>query len=108
MKAEYLQKGESLDYINTTTKKIEAGDALIVGNRIGIAGTDIDSGQLGSIHVSGVYGFTKKDKAELTIGMEVYLSEDGITTTAEGNTRAGFVAATSATTNNNVYVKINA
>ncbi len=108
MKAEYLQKGESLDYINTTTKKIEAGDALIIGNRIGIAGTDIDSGQLGSIHVSGVYGFTKKDNAELVIGTEVYLSADGITITAEDNTRAGFVAATSASTNNNVYVKINA
>lgn len=116
MKAAYWQRGEALDYMNTATKKIEAGDVLTLGNRIGVAGTDIEPGALGSVHVTGVYEFTKKDTAELTMGMTVYLAADGITASAaEGDgddmvhhVQAGFVAATSPAKTTKVHVKINA
>ena len=61
MKAKYRHKGESIDYKNRTETKIEAGDVLTMRGRIGVAGTDIAPGELGSVHVSGVYEFTKKD-----------------------------------------------
>lgn len=116
MKAAYWQRGESLDYVNATTKKIEAGDVLIIGNHIGVAGTDIEPGALGSVHVTGVYEFAKKDTAELTPGMTVYLTADGVTASAaEGSgddvvthVQAGFVAATSPAKSTKAYVKINA
>lgn len=108
MKANYCHKGESLDYVNTTEAKIEAGDVLAMGGRIGVAGTDIEPGKLGSVHVSGVYEFTKKDKAALAVGTVVYLAADGITTTKTDNTLAGYVAAASPAESVSVWVKINA
>lgn len=108
MKAKYCHKGESLDFVNKTENKIEAGDVLVMGGRIGVAGTDIAPGELGSVHVSGVYEFTKKDKAALNVGTAVYLSADGITTTKTDNTPAGYVAAESSAESVSVWVKINA
>lgn len=126
MKASYWQRGESLDYINPTEEKIEAGEVIALGDRIGIAGTDIRPGALGTVHVMGVYEFPKKDKAEMTVGMEVYITEGGITSEAtsgeagsgEGTSDttktvtnsivAGFVAAPSPAESTKVYVKINA
>ncbi len=108
MKAKYWHKGESLDYKNGTENKISAGDVIIIGSRVGVAGTDIMPGETGSVHVSGVYQFDKKDQAELAIGTVVYLSADGITTTKTDNTLAGFVTETSPAENKKVCVKINA
>lgn len=108
MKANYCHKGESLDYVNKTEVKIEAGDVLTLGGRIGVAGTDIAPGELGSVHVSGVYELPKKDKAELIVGTVVYLAADGITTTKTDNTPAGYVAAVSSAESGSVWVKINA
>lgn len=108
MKAKYWHRGEALDYVNATENKIEAGDVLTMGSRIGVAGTDIEPGRLGSVHVSGVYEFTKKDKVALAVGTVVYLSADGITTTKTDNTLAGYVAAESPAESGTVWVKINA
>lgn len=116
MKASYWQRGESLDYINPTEDKIEVGEAIALGDRIGIAGTDIRPGGLGTVHVMGVYEFPKKDKAEMAVGTEVYFTEEGITSeaasgegvSATNNIVAGFVAALSPAESTKVYVKINA
>lgn len=108
MKAKYCHKGESIDFANTTEVKIEAGDVLAMGGRIGVAGTDIAPGELGSVHVSGVYELIKKDKAAMAVGTAVYLSADGITTTKTDNTPAGYVAAASSAESGGVWVKINA
>ena len=40
MKAEYVQRGEILDYTNQTGKTIEAGEVVVFGNRIAVAGTN--------------------------------------------------------------------
>lgn len=108
MKAKYCHKGEAIDFKNETEVKIEAGDVLTMGGRIGVAGTDIEPRALGSVHVSGVYEITKKDKAALAVGTVVYLSADGITTTKTDNTPAGYVAAASSAESVSVWVKINA
>ncbi len=108
MKAKYCHKGESLDYANKTAEKIAAGDVLVMGGRIGIAGTDIEPEALGAVHVSGVFEFTKKDKTAMTVGTVVYLAADGITTTKTDNTPAGYVAAASPAESGSVWVKINA
>lgn len=108
MKVKYCHKGEAIDYVNRTEEKIAAGDVLTMGGRIGVAGTDIAPGELGSVHVSGVYEFTKKDNAAMAVGAVVYLAADGITTTKTDNTLAGYVAAESAAESGSVWVKINA
>ena len=115
MKGIYWQKGETLDYVNNTDKKIENGDVVKLGKRIGVAGDDIPPGATGALHVTGVYGFKRADTEDIAMGQEVYLTEAGITVQAEteaedksktANVRAGYVSAPSK--GDTVYVKINA
>ena len=54
-KAAFWQRGEALDYTNTGTKTIEANTIISFGGHIGIAGTDILPGEVGSLHVTGVF-----------------------------------------------------
>lgn len=108
MKAGYVQKGESLNFKNNTKDKIEVGDVVTIGKRIGIAGTDIAPGDVGSLYMEGVYSFDKKDKTAMVAGTEVYLAAEGITETAESNARAGFVVEDSPAEVTSVLVKINA
>ncbi len=112
MKAAYWQRGESLDYRNNTGKKIEAGTVLVMGKRIAIAGADIPAGEMGAVHVSGVFEFEKADTTEITAGTEVYYCDDGITAAEkageDSNVPAGYAAANAEANSTKVLVKINA
>ena len=107
--AEYWQRGESLDYTNAGSAAIEAGDVIVLGTKIGIAGCDIAVGAVGSVHVEGVYKFPKATGA-ITIGAAVYwdATNENITTTSTSNTLAGYAAAAAASADTTVLVKINA
>ena len=108
MKGTYWQKGEALDYVNNTGEKIEHGDVVKLGKRIGIAGDNILPGESGVVHVTGVFGFKRDDSDDIAMGEEVYLTDDGIIAQEgeAGCIRAGYVAAPSK--GDTVYVKINA
>lgn len=109
-KAAYWQRGDTLDYVNTGTDVVEANTILVLGSRIGVAGTDILPGEKGSIHVTGVYEMPKNG-AEISMGADVYYSEsDGSfsSTEAEGSVKAGFAAQDAAAGDPSVIVKINA
>ena len=86
MKAVYVQRGENLDFRNETGEYIEAGDVVVFGGRIGVAGTDIPPGELGSIHMTEVYRLSKKAGEAVSAGMDVYYTPDGITASAEAGT----------------------
>lgn len=106
MKAVYWQRGESLDYTNSGSTTIEANSIVNLGTRIGVAGTSIDPGETGSIHVTGVYRITKKDTGAIAFGAAVYYGETGITATASGNTPAGYAAEQSAAGAETILVKL--
>ena len=107
--AEYSQRGEALDYTNAGSAKIEAGDVIVLGTKIGVAGCGIAVGAAGSVYVEGVYKFAKATDA-ITIGAAVYwdATNENITTTSTGNTLAGYAAAAAASADTTVLVKINA
>ncbi|MEW4411537.1 DUF2190 family protein [Clostridium sp. AN503] len=112
MKAGYVQKGESLDYKNTGSTVINAGDVVVFGSRIGVAGGPIPKGETGSIHMEGVFKMDKKAGETITAGTEVYYSVDGITATkaAEGVSgelpKAGYAVADAAEAAAAVTVKL--
>ena len=108
--AEYFQRGEALDYTNAGSAKIEAGDVIVLGTKIGVAGCDIAVGAVGSVHVEGVFRFAKKANTAITIGAAVYwdATNEEITTTSTSNTLAGYAAAAAASADETVLVKINA
>lgn len=107
-KAAFWQKGESLDYTNSTNATIEANTIMVYGSRIGVIGTDIKPGELGSIHVVGVFEMPLSDSDAVEAGTEVYWDGDGITATAGSNTKAGFAAQAAAAGAEKILVSINA
>ena len=108
MKAEYQQKGETLNYTNPTEDFIEAGTLVVYGDICGIAATDLAPGQLGTIATTGVWRMPKNTEA-ITGGAKVYYDEgeNVVTATASSNTFVGIAiedADASATT---VAVRLN-
>lgn len=103
--ANYWQRGESLDYMNSGNTKIEAGAVITYGARIGVAGCDIEPGEMGSIHVEGVFEMPKGSGA-ITAGAEVFWT--GTAIAISGDTKAGYAAQAAAAGDTVVLVKINA
>ena len=81
MIANYQQPGSTIDFINSTSDTIKAGQVVSLTTRIGVAGTEIAASAVGSLHVKGVFSMPK---AAIAIGAAVYYnaSTDKITTTA--------------------------
>lgn len=107
-KATYWQRGEALDYTNTGNTVIEAGTVLEIGDKIGIAGCDIEPGALGSVHVEGVFEFNKGSSA-LDLGANVKITASTAIAAAAGSDAPnGYVAKAAAAGDSTVMVKINA
>ncbi len=106
-KAEFWQRGETLDYINTGTTVIEANTVITFGGRIGVAGTDILPGETGSLHVTGVFEIPKTSEGDVGMGTDVYFDGDGITDTkGDGTVLAGYAAQAAAAGDAVILVKL--
>ncbi len=104
-KAVYIQRGEALDYENSTEALIEAGTVLLFGKRIAVAGGDIPAGETGAVHVTGVFEIPKKASVALAVGDNVaYTERDGIDK-AEADVM-GYVVEAAAAEDDTVKVKI--
>lgn len=112
--AEYIQRGEALDYKNTGTKVIPCDTVVAVGGRIGVTGGEIKPGELGSLHMVGVYKLPKTGTGAIEMGAAVYFDGAGITDAesdgAETNptayTPAGYAAAPALAADTHVLVKL--
>ena len=106
-KATYWQRGETLDYRNITETKIEANTIIPFGSHIGVAGTDILPGELGSLHVAGVFEISKTDAGAIEMGTEVYFDGEGITAMKGDSTiPAGYAAQAAAASDTVILVKL--
>ncbi len=96
-KATYWQRGESIDYTNATNQIIDANTIIPIGERIGVSGTVINPGEVGSLHVTGVYEMPKTSTSEIGIGVTVYFDGEGITEAMDngkaGDAKASYPAA---------------
>lgn len=104
-KATYWQRGESLDYVNSGNTVIEANTIIDLGTRIGVAGTSINPGEKGSLHVTGVYEIAKTGSEAIAMGAAVYFDGTGITN-ATGGTPAGYAAEKSEAGASVILVKL--
>ena len=103
-KASYWQRGETLDYKNNTNAVIEANTVINLTTRIGIAGTDINPGEIGTVHVEGIYQLPKTAAGAVAIGTAVNFDGTGITT--EAGTPAGYAAAEATAEATSIIVKL--
>lgn len=77
--ATYIQRGETLDFRNSTETAIPAGTVVLFGDRMGVAGGEIAAGGSGALHVVGVFDIPKKTGVALEMGEAVvYTEENGI------------------------------
>lgn len=109
-KATYWQRGETIDFRNETNAAIEENTVVVIGKRIGITGMRIEPGEMGYLHVTGVFEFVKKSGEAIGVGSELFFdqAEGHITTTeAAGTVAAGFAAAAAAAEASGTLVKIN-
>lgn len=106
MKATYVQRGHTIRYKNTGSE-IAAGDIVPLTTRIGVASSDIPAGGEGSVAVEGVFEIKKKASEAITVGAAVYYSTtDGVTTTQESNTPAGWAVEAAASEGTTARIKI--
>ena len=105
-KAEYLQRGESLDYTNATEDTIPDGAVVTIGSRIGVTGCPIPPGKTGSLHVVGVFEIAKSGTAAVEMGQTLYFDGTGVTDTA-GNVVAGYAASPADAAAETVLVQLN-
>ena len=113
MTAKYWQKGEVLDY--KASAAVRNGEVVRLGTRIGVAGEDIAAGEIGHLHVVGVFEMERATGA-MTMGAAVYYDETNknITTVAStgaspnvvNNIPAGYAAAPAASGDETVLVKL--
>lgn len=94
----YIQKGNTIDFVNETEKLIESGEIINLSTRIAIAGCDINPKETGTLHLTGIYEMPKNEDETIDFGRFVYLNSDGKITleTSEGkNVLAGLAVETS-------------
>ena len=113
-KAEFWQRGEALDYINSTDATIPNNTLVQIGDRLGVTGTTIEPGQTGSLHVGGVWEINKTGTAAITMGQTVYFDgtgitdakDNGATTNPTAYIEAGFAAADAKADAETILVKL--
>ena len=105
-KANYVQRGEVIDYKNNGNETIKANDVVALTSRIGVAGSDIKVGGTGSLHVIGVYALPALNTEAYTVGQVVYWKDNALTATQTGAVEAGWVVEPKATASTTALVKI--
>ncbi len=82
MKAKYIQKGDSVDFIPSID--MDAGEIVRLGNLIGITKTPIKAGTLGTLAVSGIFDVLKTAGISFTAGGNVFWNSEAGTAAADG------------------------
>lgn len=84
MKARYIQRGESIDYIPQTDT--EAGAVVFLGKLAGIIKLDIPAGELGAVATVGVFNVVKASGA-IAQGAAIYWDADAGKATTTPNAK---------------------
>lgn len=105
-KAKYWHKGNSIDFVNSTSEAIEANTIVVLGSHVGIAGTDIGVGEMGTLVMEGVFKMPKGNTA-IDLGDDVYFNADsGTITKTATDTPAGYAVAAAGASDTEVLVKL--
>ncbi len=91
-KGTYVQKGERIDYTNSTDSAIGYKDILPLVTRIAIALEDIAVGATGTLGVTGIVELAAENTVAFDVGDQLYWdSTNGrLTKTSSGNIPAGW------------------
>lgn len=104
----FVQIGDVLDY--TPGAAVASGAVVVIGARIGIAMTAIAAGDTGPLRVKGVVELAKLSTDVVGQGALLYWDADDfrLTTTASGNTLAGYAAKAAGNGATTAWLHLNA
>lgn len=102
----FVCDGLNIDY--TPTVAVAAGDVIVQGDLVGVAGRPLAANEPGALAVSGVFDFAKATNVAYTVGTILYWDDTNniVTTTATGNKQLGKVTRAAATTDPTVRVRM--
>lgn len=100
-----ISTGSVIPY--TASSAVSSGQVVLIGTKVGVAIADIASGATGSVQMTGEFLVTKLSTDVVAQGVALYWDNTNkrLTTTASGNTYAGY--ATQAAGNGVATVQIN-
>lgn len=104
----FLQKGDILNYKNTSGNTISSGDVIALPHRICIAISDISNGKTGSVQMVGVVSLKKKAEV-MSFGDELHwdTGTKSLTKTPSISTRyAGMAAADAGSSDESVACRL--
>lgn len=104
--ANYVQRGETIDFVNATQVNITAGDVVSLTTRVAIAATDIPVGVKGAVNVIGVYDIPALTTEALTVGQAVHFKDGKIQAASADAVPAGWVVEPKAQASAVARVKI--
>lgn len=104
----YVMSGEVIDYV--AGANIASGAVVLFGARIGVAMTAIANGATGPLRVKGIFTVAKLGSDVVAQGAALYWDNTNsrLTTTASGNTLAGYAAKAAGSGATTVEININA
>lgn len=108
--AKFVQKGDIIDFSNSTEESINYGDVVIIGTKIGIAVEEIKPREIGGVRVNGVFEFEAANAPKISIGDTLYYdSTNANLTSTKGDLTiiAGYsISEKAATTDGTVLCKV--
>ena len=106
MAKNFVQEGKVINWTNHFSLNVKSGQAVLVGDLVGVAGLDIPAGESASVQLDGVWRLPKVDKLALDQGAIVYLGlETGlITSVPVDGIKAGYVFVAAEQTDTEVDV----
>jgi predicted RecA/RadA family phage recombinase len=101
-----IQEGEILKV--TAGEDYDSGEPVLIGNRVGIAMSDVTSGSDFAVEMEGVFEVTKVSAQAWTLGDQIFwdASASKFTTTGTGNTRAGYATEDAANPSSTGRIKL--
>ena len=83
--AQFIQKGDIIDYTNNSETAIEYGQLVIGKDKVFVAAEEIAPGATGGVHASGVFELAAETTAAFEFGQKIYYDAEnkGATATAE-------------------------
>ena len=97
--------------VTAPTGGYSSGDLVLFTGGVGVVEDDVAAGEIGNVHLSGVFRLTKPAAATsgFAVGAPVYVTSTGaLNSTATGDQFAGLADAAAATGATSVDVNINA
>lgn len=94
----YTRDGNTVDYTNAGSL-IAAGTLVVLGNTLGVAATDIATGETGAVYISGQFTLPKVTGAVFVQGEKLIWDvsagkfDDSAATPATGDITGGAIAA---------------